>query len=54
LILDVNGTLLGIRTTDYPEASPFESEQGVRPDPTRHVADQVQLRAMVNSIRITP
>ena len=53
-ILNVNGTLLGIRTTDYPDASPFETEQGVRPDPKRHIDDQVQLRAMVESIRITP
>jgi hypothetical protein len=53
-ILDVNGKLLGIRTTDYPDVSPFESEQGVRPDPKRHVDDQEQLRAMVSSIQITP
>ena len=51
-ILDVNGQLLGIRTTDYPDISPFEAEQGVKADPKRHVADQVALRAMVDSIEI--
>ena len=49
---DVNGQLVGIRTTDYPDISPFEAEQGVKADPKRHVADQVALRAMVDSIEI--
>jgi hypothetical protein len=53
-ILDVRGSLLAIRTTDYPELSPFEIEQGVRADPNRHVADELALRAMVNSIQFTP
>jgi hypothetical protein len=53
-ILDVGGKLLGIRTTDYPEPSPFEIEQGVTPDPHRHVQDQTALRSIVESIQITP
>ena len=35
-IVDVDGTLLVIRTTDFPETSPNEADQGVAPDPTRH------------------
>jgi hypothetical protein len=52
-ILDVNGQLLGIRTTDYPEVSPVEADQGVKPDPTRHAADQLALRKIVASIETT-
>jgi hypothetical protein len=52
-ILDLNGTLLAIRTTDYPDVSPFEAEQGVRPNPKRHAADQLALQAMLDSIKIT-
>jgi hypothetical protein len=52
-IVDVDGTLLVIRTTDFPETSPYEEEQGVAPDPTRHTADQVELHEIVDSIRIT-
>jgi hypothetical protein len=53
-ILDVGGKLLGIRTTDYPEPSPFELEQGVARDPHRHVQDQTALRSIVESIQIVP
>jgi hypothetical protein len=52
-IVDVDGTLVVIRTTDFPETSPYEEEQGVAPDPTRHAADQVELHEIVDSIRIT-
>ncbi len=51
-ILDVNGTLLVIRTTDFPETSPYELG-GVAPNPTRHAADQVALHQMVASIKVT-
>ncbi len=51
-IVDVNGTLLVIRTTDFPETAPNEAAQGVALDPTRHASDQVELHQMVDSIRI--
>ncbi len=47
---DVNGTPVVIRTTDYPETSPFETQQGVAQDATRHKADQVELHRMLDSI----
>jgi hypothetical protein len=53
-ILEVGDGLLAIRTTDFAEISPFEASQGVAQDPTRHAADQVELRAIVDSIRLTP
>ncbi len=53
-ILDVDGTPLVIRTTDFPETSPNEAEQGVGRDPTRHGQDQVELHEILNSIRVTP
>jgi hypothetical protein len=52
-IVDVNGTLLVIRTTDFPETTPYEEEQGVAPDPTRHADDQVALHQILDSIKIT-
>lgn len=52
-ILDVNGTVLVVRTTDFPETSPNEAEQGVGPNPTRHTADQVELHQMLDSIKVT-
>ena len=53
-IVDVNGKLLVIRTTDFPDTSPNELTQGIPDDPTRHAADQVALQQIVDSIRITP
>jgi len=53
-ILDVGDGLLAIRTTEFGEISPFEASQGVAQDPTRHAADQVELQAIVDSIRLTP
>jgi len=52
-IVDVDGTLFVIRTTDFPETSPWEAGQGVASDPTRHAADQVELHEIVDSIRIS-
>jgi hypothetical protein len=52
--VDIDGTLLALRMQDYGEPSPFEFEQGVKPDPTRHAADQLELRQIIDSIRITP
>ncbi|HEY8438356.1 MAG TPA: hypothetical protein VIK65_07055 [Candidatus Limnocylindrales bacterium] len=52
-IVDLGGgKVLIIRTTDYPQTSPFEESQGLKPDPKRHTADEVELRAIVDSIRI--
>ena len=52
-IVDVGGRLLVIRTTDFPGTSPNEAAQGVGPNPTRHVADQVVLHQILDSIRIS-
>ena len=52
-IVDVNGTLFVIRTEDFPETSPLELSQGIPDDPTRHVADQVALHQILDSIRVT-
>jgi hypothetical protein len=52
-ILDVNGTLLVIRTTDFPGTSPNELADGIPDDPTRHAADQVVMQQILDSIRIT-
>jgi hypothetical protein len=52
-IVSVNGTLLVIRTTDFPETSPNELANGIPDDPTRHAADQVVMQQIVDSIRIT-
>jgi hypothetical protein len=52
-IVDVDGTILVIRTTDFPETSPNEAAQGVAPNATRHAADQVELHQILDSIRFT-
>ena len=52
-IVDVIGTLLVIRTTDFPDTSPNELAQGIPDDPTRHAADQVAMQQILDSIRIT-
>ena len=51
-IVAVNGTLLVIMTTEFPETSPNELANGVADNPTRHAADQVVLQQIVDSIRI--
>ncbi len=51
-IVDVNGQLVVVRTTDFPGTSPFEVSQGVAPNPTAHAADQVELHAILDSIRL--
>ncbi len=52
-LLQVGQSVLVIRTTDFPETSPFELEQGVPESTDRHAVDQLQLQAMVDSIRIS-
>jgi hypothetical protein len=51
LILDVHGETLVIRTSDFPQTSPFEISQGIAPDPGRHRADQQALHDILDSIR---
>lgn len=51
-VVDVDGTVLIIRTTEFADASPHELRQGVEPDPERHAADLVELQHIVESIRI--
>ena len=51
-IIEVDGQLLVVRTTDFPETSPHELSQGVASDSTRHAADQVQMQAIVDSIQL--
>ena len=53
-IVDVNGTLLVIRTTDFPDTSPNELSSGIPDDPTRHAADQVAMQQILDSIAIEP
>jgi len=53
-ILAIAGSLLIIRTTDFPEESPFEDSQGVAANPTRHAADQPALQAILDSLRFAP
>ncbi len=53
-ILEVEGKLVVIRTTDFGDPSPFELEQGIAPDRNRHVEDQAELTAIIASITITP
>ncbi len=53
-IVDVNGTLLVIRTTDFPDTSPNELASGIPNDPTRHAADQVAMQQILDSIAIEP
>ena len=51
-ILDVNGHLIVVRTTDFPGASPYEVFQGLDPVPPLHMADQVELQGILDSIRL--
>jgi len=53
-ILEIGRYLLIIRTTDFPQESPFEDTQGVAANPTRHVADQPALQAILDSLRFAP
>jgi hypothetical protein len=52
-IVDVHGTILVIRTTDFPDTSPNELANGIPDDPTRHAADQTVMQQILDSIRIT-
>ena len=50
-IIDIAGTPVVIRTTDFGDPSPHEVAQGVKPDPTRHAADQVEMQGIIDSIQ---
>jgi len=51
MLLDVAGEVLAIRTTDFPETTATEIDQGVKPDPKRHLADQETLHAILDSLQ---
>jgi hypothetical protein len=52
-IVDTGRGLLVIRATDFPNTSPYEIGRGLPDTPTRHAADQPQLHAILDSIRLT-
>jgi len=52
--LDVEGAVLVIWTTDFPATTPFEEDGGASPDPEAHVADQVELHDILDSVVIEP
>jgi hypothetical protein len=51
LILDVDGGLLVLRTTDFPQTTATELGQGVASDAKRHSEDQRTLHAILDSLR---
>ena len=53
-LLDVEGSVLVIWTTDFPGTTKFEVDGGASPNLEAHLGDQVQLRDMLDSIVITP
>jgi len=52
-IVDTGNGLLVIRASDFPQTSPNEISGGVAANATRHAADQVELHAILDSIRFT-
>jgi hypothetical protein len=53
-ILDVDGLRLVIVATDYPQTSHHEVDGGMAIDPDAHAEDQVELRAMIETMDINP
>jgi hypothetical protein len=53
-LLDVEGSVLVIWTTDFPGTSAFEVDGGARPNPEAHVEDQDELHDILESIVIEP
>jgi hypothetical protein len=52
-VVDVDGQPIVIMATDFPESSHWENQvAGATPNPTVHAADQIELRQIVDSIRI--
>jgi hypothetical protein len=52
-IFETEGGLLVVMATNFPETSPYEEDNGVSFDPERHVDHQVQMDAILDSIRLT-
>jgi hypothetical protein len=53
-LLDVQGSVLVIWTTDFPGTTLFEEAGGASPDPQAHIQDQGQLHDILESIVIQP
>ena len=52
-IVEINGTLLVLRTTDFANRHQTSSSKGIPDNPKRHAADQVAMQQILDSIRIT-
>jgi hypothetical protein len=52
-IFETEDGLLVVMATNFPETSPYEEDNGVSFDPERHVDHQVQMDAILDSIRLT-
>jgi hypothetical protein len=53
-IVDTGNGLLVIRASDFPNTSPNETGAGLANTPDRHAKDQATLRAILNSVKLTP
>lgn len=51
-VLDVDGVRLLVSLVEYAHTTEYEQELGIPFDPNGHVADQPELRAMLDSMRI--
>jgi hypothetical protein len=52
-VVDVDGQPIVILATDFPESSSWENQApGATPNPIAHAADQVELRQILDSIRL--
>lgn len=51
-IFEIEGELLVVAAMNFPETSPFEEDNGVPFDPTRHVEHQVEMDAILDSIEL--
>jgi hypothetical protein len=51
-IIDTGHGLLVLRTTDFPQTTPVELGGGMAPNPSLHAADQVELHAILDSVRL--
>jgi hypothetical protein len=53
-IVDTGRGLLVLRANDFPNTSPFEIQRGLTNTPSRHAADQPELHAILDSVRLIP
>jgi hypothetical protein len=51
-IVDVDGQLLVIWTSEFDAPSPFERGQGIGDEPDRHAGDRAELQTIIDSIQI--